>query len=43
MKFMRKKRVFSEFPKQHDYFDTRRKGKRKERESPDQNRKSKTS
>lgn len=32
---------FSEFPKQHDYFDTRWKGKRKERESPDQNRKSK--
>ena len=33
---------FSEFPKQHDYFDTQRKEKEKEeRESPDQNRKSK--
>jgi len=29
MKFMKKKRVFSEFPKQHDYFDTRRRKKKK--------------
>jgi len=32
MKFMKKKRFFSEFPKQHDYFNTRRrKKKRKEK------------
>lgn len=29
MKFMKKNSVFSEFPKQHDYFDTQRKEKEK--------------
>lgn len=31
MKFMEKNRFFSEFPKQHDYFDTRRRQKKETR------------